>query len=46
MGIETDSDDVRNGLADVLEVNDKHWSLTISKADEVGGFVRVEVANV
>ena len=35
-----------DGLADVLEVDDKHWSLTISKADTVGGFVRVEVANV
>lgn len=35
-----------DGLADVLGVDDKHWSLTISKADEVGGFVRVEVANV
>ena len=35
-----------DGLADVLGVDDKHWSLTIAKADAVGGFVRVEVANV
>ena len=35
-----------DGLADVLGVDDKHWMLTIAKADEVGGFVRVEVANV
>ena len=35
-----------DGLADVLGVDDKHWALTIQKADEVGGFVRVEVANV
>lgn len=33
-----------DGLSDVLEVDDKHWSLTISKADEIGGFVRVEVS--
>ncbi len=32
-----------DGLADVLGVDDKHWSLTIAKADEVGGMVRVEV---
>ena len=32
-----------DGLADVLGVDDKAWSLTISKADEVGGLVRVEV---
>lgn len=34
-----------DGLADVLGVDDKHWTLTISKADTVGGFVRVEVVN-
>lgn len=34
-----------DGLADVLGVDDKHWSLTIAKADEVGGMVRVEVAH-
>ena len=32
-----------DGLADVLGVDDKHWTLTISKSDEVGGMVRVEV---
>lgn len=35
-----------DGLADVLGVDDKHWTLTIAKSDEVGGFVRVEVAIV
>ena len=30
-------------VADVLGVDDKHWSLSISKADAVGGFVRVRV---
>ncbi|WP_422846884.1 endonuclease [Acidovorax sp. M14] len=34
-----------DGLADVLGVDDKHWSLTIAKADEVGGMVRVEVSH-
>ena len=32
-----------DGLSDVLGVDDKHWSLTISKSDEIGGMVRVEV---
>lgn len=32
-----------DGLADVLRVDDSKWSLTIQKADEIGGFVRVEV---
>lgn len=32
-----------DGLADVLGVDDSRWSLAISKADEQGGFVRVEV---
>ena len=32
-----------DGLADVLGVDDKRWALTILRADEVGGFVRVEV---
>lgn len=35
-----------SGLADVLGVNDKHWTLTISKADAIGGMVKVEVARV
>ena len=34
-----------DGLADVLGVDDKDWTLTISKADTVGGMVRVEVRN-
>lgn len=34
-----------DGLADVLGVDDKHWSLTLHKADTIGGFVRVEVAH-
>lgn len=34
-----------DGLADVLGVDDKHWTLTIARADEVGGFVRVEVTH-
>ncbi len=33
-----------DGLADVLGVDDKHWSLTIQKGVGVGGFVRVMVA--
>ena len=33
-----------DGLADVLGVDDRHWSLTIKKGDTIGGFVRVEVA--
>ena len=32
-----------DGLADVLGVDDKHWTLTISKADTVGGMVKVLV---
>ena len=34
-----------DGLADVLGVDDSRWSLTIQKADDIGGFVRVEVAH-
>ena len=30
-------------LADVLGVDDSKWSLSIAKADEIGGMVRVEV---
>ena len=33
-----------DGLADVLGVDDSRWSLTIRKADTVGGMVRVEVS--
>ncbi|MEG2582694.1 endonuclease [Comamonas sp.] len=32
-----------DGLADVLGVDDRHWSLSIARADEVGGMVKVEV---
>lgn len=32
-----------DGLADVLRVDDRHWSLTICKGEGIGGFVRVEV---
>ncbi len=34
-----------DGLADVLGVDDKHWSLSIARADEIGGMVKVEVRN-
>ena len=33
-----------DGLADVLGVDDKHWSLTIQKSETIGGFVVVEVS--
>lgn len=32
-----------DGLADVLGVDDKHWSLSIDRADQIGGYVKVEV---
>lgn len=32
-----------DGLADVLGVDDKHWSLNIDRADTIGGFVKVRV---
>lgn len=32
-----------DGLADVLGVDDKHWSLSIARSEEIGGFVKVEV---
>jgi hypothetical protein len=31
---------------DVLQVDDSKWRLTIQKADEVGGFVKVELLEV
>ena len=34
-----------DGLADVLGVDDKHWSLSIERADQLGGYVRVEVSH-
>ena len=35
-----------DGLADVLGVDDRHWSLSIARAEEVGGMVKVEVRHV
>jgi len=32
-----------DGLCDVLGVDDKHWSLTIAKSDEIGGMVKVRI---
>lgn len=32
-----------DGLADVLGVDDKHWSLTIQKGEGIGGMVKVRV---
>lgn len=32
-----------DGLADVLGVDDSRWTLEISKADQVGGYVQVEI---
>lgn len=32
-----------DGLADVLGVDDKHWSLAIDRAEIIGGFVKVRV---
>ncbi|WP_180317249.1 endodeoxyribonuclease RusA [Delftia acidovorans] len=32
-----------DGLADVLGVDDKNWSLNIARAEEIGGMVKVEV---
>lgn len=34
-----------NGLADVLQVDDSRWSLSIAKTtDEIGGMVRVSIS--
>ena len=30
-----------DGLVDVLGVDDRHWKLEIDRAEEIGGFVRV-----
>lgn len=35
-----------DGLADVLGVDDRHWKLSIDRAEEVGGMVKVEVRHV
>lgn len=32
-----------DGLADVLQVDDSQWSLSIAKTDEIGGMVRVSI---
>ena len=32
-----------DGLADVLGVDDKHWSLSIARAEEIGGMVKVSI---
>lgn len=34
-----------DGLADVLGVDDKHWSLTIQKGEGIGGMVKVQVTH-
>ena len=33
-----------DGLADVLGVDDSRWSLSIARADEIGGYVKVQVS--
>jgi len=33
-----------DGLADALGVDDKHWTLTIAKSDQIGGMVVVEIS--
>lgn len=35
-----------DGLADALQVDDKHWSLTIKKADKIGGFVKINIGEL
>lgn len=35
-----------DGLADALGVDDSNWSLSIAKADAVGGMVHVKVSHV
>ena len=35
-----------DGLVDVLGVDDSRWEITIRKADEVGGYVRVEILDI
>lgn len=32
-----------DGLADVLQVDDSQWSLSIAKTDEIGGMVKVSI---
>ena len=35
-----------DGLCDVLGVDDSRWSLSIAKSDEIGGMVKVAIAEV
>ena len=35
-----------DGLVDILGVDDSKWEITIRKADEIGGFVRVELLDM
>lgn len=35
-----------DGLALALGVDDKHWDISLSRADTIGGFVRVKVTKV
>lgn len=35
-----------DGLVDILGVDDSNWEITIRKADEVGGYVRVEILDM
>jgi crossover junction endodeoxyribonuclease RusA len=32
-----------DGVADVIKVDDKHWCLTIAKAADVGGYVKIKI---
>lgn len=32
-----------DGLADVVEIDDSKWRLSLDKASEIGGFVRVSI---
>lgn len=35
-----------DGLADVMQLDDKHWGLSIAKSEEIGGFVKVKIEEV
>lgn len=35
-----------DGLADVLGVDDRHWSLSIDRSEQIGGYVKVHVGVV
>lgn len=34
-----------DGLADVLEVDDRHWGFSFDRAEEIGGMVKVVVTH-